>query len=137
MIFKTGQQKPTPDQRRIVHKIADDSFRRTLPDDFGALPCGDEYSHEWDTWGTAVALRLKAVTPHQDPWLGDSREPAKRCALFWLISGADVWLQVGGVAVRMQPGDYVVFDDAVMHCVVADHVWRGVACQMVPIKDGK
>ena len=131
MIFKTGKQTPTPDQRRIVRTTADDTFCRELPGDFGDLPCGDEYSHEW---GTAVALRLKAVNPHWDPWLGDSREPAKRCALFWLISGADVWLQVGGGAVRMQPGDYVAFDDAVMHCVVADRVWRGVACQMAQIE---
>lgn len=131
MIYLTGKQQPTPQQKRIVRKIADDSFLRQVPEDFGPVPCAS------DSWvpdlSSMVALRMKCVDPHTDDWVGEGNKPRRYIAVFWVVDMSgfdDLWIQVGSAAQRMYVGDFIAFDDSVMHCVVTKNYWRGVAYQM-------
>jgi hypothetical protein len=130
MIFETGSQQPTPAQRRTVREIADDSFIRTLPADFGDVPCGSKWKHDETT---GIALRMRCVEPHSDDWVGTGKQPRRYAAVFWVVEMPkfeDLILQVGGVAKRMRQGDFVVFKDSVLHSVFARRVWRGCAFQV-------
>jgi hypothetical protein len=132
MILETGTQTPTPAQRRLVRQIADDSFTRRLPHDFGCVPCGRNWKHDATT---GIALRLRYVEPHEDDWVGAGKHPRRYAAVFWLVDMPkfeDLILQVGTVAHRMRPGDFVVFRDSVLHSVFAKRVWRGCAYQVRP-----
>jgi hypothetical protein len=131
MIYLTGNMRPTPRQRRIVRQIADDSFTRQVPADFGPIPCAS------DSWvpdlSSMVALRMKCVDPHTDDWVGEGNKPRRYIAVFWVIQMpgiSELILQVGSAAQRMYVGDFIAFDDSVMHSVHAKQYWRGVAYQM-------
>ena len=130
MIFEAGTQTPTPAQRRMVREIADDSFTTTLPQHFGSVPCGSKWQHDATT---GIALRMRCVEPHQDDWVGAGKYQRRYAAVFWLLDMPkfeDLILQVGTVAQRMRPGDFVVFKDSVLHSVFAKRVWRGCAYQV-------
>jgi hypothetical protein len=134
MILETGTQHPTSRQRRILRDIADDSFTRTLPDDFGVVPCGSKWKHDRTT---GIALSLKNVQPHTDDWVGSGPLPRRYAAVFWLVEMPkfeDLILQVGTMAERMRPGDFVVFKDNVLHGVFAIRKWRGCAYQVRPMR---
>jgi hypothetical protein len=131
MIYEMGRQMPTPAQRRILREIADDSFTRSLPQDFGSVPCGEKWKPDM---GTSTAIRMRHVEPHTDDYVGIGR-PRSYVAVFWLVDipkFEDVILQVGTVGKRMQQGDFVVFKDSVLHSVFARCVWRGCAYQAKP-----
>lgn len=51
-----------------------------------------------------------------------------RRALFWLAKGR-VTIQCGNSYEELRAGDYVIFDDSQVHCVVADNQWWGAAAQ--------
>ena len=131
MIYLTGNMRPTPRQKRIVRQIADDSFTRQVPADFGPVPSTSE---NWvPDLSSMVALRLKCVDPHVDDWVGEGGCPDKHLAAFWVIQMpgiSELILQVGNAAHRMCEGSFIVFDDSVMHSVHAKQYWRGVAYQM-------
>lgn len=130
MIFETGTQAPTPTQRRMVRDIADASFTTTLPHNFGDVPCGTKWRLDATT---GVALRLKYVEPHTDDWVGVGKCPKRYADVFWLVDMPkfeDLILQVGTVAHRMRPGDFVVFKGSVLHSVFANRVWRGCSYQV-------
>ena len=130
MIYHVGNQKPTAHQRRIVRKIADDSFMRDVPDDFGPVPSVAGWAPDLSSM---VALRMKCVDPHTDDWVGNGNKPRRYMAAFWVVDVSgfnDLWIQVGNEAHRMYVGDFIVFRDSVMHCVVSKNTWRGVAYQM-------
>jgi hypothetical protein len=133
MIFESGTQHPTAAQRRMVRDLADDSFTTTLPRDFGPVPCGSAWKPDLTT---SVALRMRCVEPHQDDWVGAGR-PRRHAAVFWLVDAPkfeDLILHVGTVAKRMRTGDFVLFNDSVMHSVFAKRVWRGCAYQVRPYR---
>jgi len=50
--------------------------------------------------------------------------------MFWLLRG-NLWIQAGADAQEMSSGDWVLFDDTVNHCVVAEKQWVGIAVQYV------
>jgi|LakMenEpi03Aug12_release.lakeMendotaPanAssembly.Ray.scaffolds.fasta_scaffold551666_2 hypothetical protein len=128
-IFHMGTQDPTVAQRRVVRAIADDSFTRTVPDDFGCLPCPQTWRPDAKT---AIALRAKYVSPHVDDWVGIGSPPSRYVALFWVVEMPRferLTLQVGTEVCQMSLGDFVVFNDTVMHSVFADKFWRGCAYQ--------
>lgn len=132
MIFETGTQHPTSAQRRMVRAIADGSFTATLPQDFGRVPCGGSWKHDATT---GIALRMRCVEPHQDDWVGAGKYTRRYAAVFWLVdmpTSEVLILQVGTVAQRMKPGDFVVFKDSVLHSVISKRVWRGCAYQARP-----
>ncbi len=78
------------------------------------------------------------IDPHEDEYVGNGNRPAVQQSLFWVLdnpSQRPIKLQVGTECVNLKAGDYAIFDDSVMHCVVASHVWRGVAWQMCQPQD--
>jgi hypothetical protein len=83
---------------------------------------------------TGILLKLKNVEPHTDALqmlLGPDETHAG--SVFGLLSGR-VTLQVGGEALRLKAGDWVYFDDQILHCVLADRKWVGVAIQCYTLK---
>lgn len=131
MIYEEGNHRILTKDRKAIVEVADESFCRTAPDTV-VVP-------EFEGWervpGTLTALKLKAVEPHVDPWVGDSPEPDgdDRRAVFMVVKGPKqgyVHLQAGLDATRMSEGDFVLFDDRVMHSVVATHTWVGIAWQL-------
>ena len=135
MIIETGRQAPTPAQRRIVRVVADDSFMSSLPKDIGDVPCGDMWRHDVSS---GITLRMRSVDPHKDDWVGGGPRPRRYAAVFWLVDmsrySLPIILKVGAVIHKMVPGDYVIFDDRVLHSVVAHNVWYGCAYQVRPIE---
>jgi len=130
MIYEIGTQRPTPEQRRTVLEIADDSFLAPLPEDFGPLPCGSKWKRDD---ATGIALRLRCCEPHTDTWLGVGKMPSRYAAVFWVVDlprGGELFLQVGTRAERMMENDFVVFKDSVMHSVVSERTWWGCSYQL-------
>jgi hypothetical protein len=139
MIFERGFQKPTAYQRRIVRCIADDTFTTRLPPDFFGKGDVPERAGWMVDKSSAVALRLRYVEPHNDEWAGGWPMPRRYSAMFWLVDlpRSTIVLHVGNMSQQMQEGDYVVFDDQVMHSLFSSKTWRGCAFQMVPIRRKK
>jgi hypothetical protein len=132
MIFETGTQRPTTKQKRIVREIADSSFTALLPIDFGNLPVGTGWRY---SYGNAIAIKMRCVDPHRDDFVGIGQAPRKYAAVFWLTSILKyerIAVQVGTKSITMGEGDFMVFDDRVLHCVCSDLVWRGCAYQVRP-----
>jgi hypothetical protein len=129
MILFKGNQKPRPWQLKEAVANADESFCTTASDDFAEqLPVVDNRVPQ----GFPILLKLKTVEPHSDPWVGYSDdEPIRpdRLAIFWLLKG-DLCLQVANDYTRMQAGDFVLFNDALVHSVVATKTWLGAAWQL-------
>jgi hypothetical protein len=129
MIYQTGYQKPTAAELRAVKAVADDSFCTNAPSHV-VPPCPAPWKFDRLT---SIALRLKTVEPHTDDWSGSfSNKPRSYAAVFWLMHVNDndcIYLQIGNTAERLRAGDFVVFDDRIMHSVVARHTWIGCAYQ--------
>lgn len=141
MIYTTGNHKPSAKQIKTVRCNANGSFTGTVQDDFGMpehrlpIPSGYAFSP-----GTITALTLKNVEPHTDPWVGHYGKgwrttdgPYDRRALFWITSlprYKRVDFQCGNAAVKLSMGDFVIFDDRIMHCVLSTAKWHGVAVQI-------
>lgn len=128
VIYNHGNQKPSAFQKRMLKEYADDSFTAVVPESFGEAPC----SIPWELdRSTGVALRMKCVEPHVDEWLGKLR-PIRHAGMFWLVEIAkfqDLFLQVGKEFRPMREGDFVIFNDGVLHSVCSRRIWRGYACQ--------
>jgi hypothetical protein len=149
MIYESGHQKPTKRQLAHVREEADDSFCQTPSSerfDY-AIPCPPGYTFEENT---VTLLSLKNVEPHEDPWVGSIPSyvgdhvlppgwthdgPEGRRAMFWVVDLPkfhELFLQCGAQAKRMRAGDWVVFDDRVLHCVLSTRKWYGCAYQLIP-----
>ncbi len=137
-IFDFGNKNPSAHQRLMVRSNADDSFCSRMPDDFDGYPSIDGWRVNKST---AVALKLGLVEPHTDHWAGDfgSRNTRYR-AMFWLIDepkGTEFLLLVGKQTQRMRAGDFVMFNDKIIHAVFAKKIWSGVAYQVTRTKNNK
>lgn len=123
----------------MLRESADESFCRTVPPLFDfknlpPLPAGYVYDHE-----TVTALTLKNVEPHTDSWVGrnplvngDDGPPSRR-AVFWVLDCPRhkvMHLQCGNFSTRMLRGHWVIFSDEIMHSVISDCRWYGVAMQI-------
>lgn len=129
MILQRGFTAPTALQKRLLRDVADDSFTRTLGPDFGDVPFPSSYEIQRET---LTALKLKHVEPHSDEWVGHGRVPKRYAAIFWLVDLPkfhDVIVQVGTQGQRMRAGDWIAFDDRILHCVHSKRIWRGCAYQ--------
>lgn len=141
MIFETGHLMPTLEQIAHVKRVADDSFCSNTCEAFNAR---NPIPKEYIIASPGIALRLRNVEPHEDPFVGDDPEPRARRALFWLIDAPksrsmkkfdqttlnDVWFGCGADLHRMKVGDWVLFNDAKKHFVMSDRIWRGAAWQL-------
>jgi hypothetical protein len=129
MIYSGGNKKATKAQKELIRRIADDSFSCRIPDEFGDVPAtGYDVLHY-----TGTALAMKNCEPHTDFYDGDENAVDARRALFWVIAlprHAEMHIHVGNAYKRLYEGDYVVFDDSLMHSVQSDRLWRGVAYQL-------
>lgn len=126
-----------------MRACADDSFVATVPDNFDPAPCPAGYLVNPRT---VTALRLRYVTPHQDDWVGDHDEddgedgPIGRRAVFWLVDAPpyhSIIVQVGTMSAELRTGDWILFDDSILHSVFSSKLWRGCAYQVRPIKAKK
>jgi hypothetical protein len=143
MIYSEGFLLPTAAQVRLVREHADGSFCRTVPQSFDFMnvpPLPEGYAFDSETF---TALKLKNVEPHNDTWVGGlpagvdtsgwEDGPPSRRAVFWIIDMArhsHLHIQCGAFSSRMRKGSWVLFDDSVLHCVVSDRTWYGLACQV-------
>lgn len=127
MIYETGNIQPSISQKRENERLGDDSFGRICSPDFAkGVP---RFEGRKIDESTVILLKCKNVEPHRDPYTASAdAEPEKRAAFFWLTKGS-LNIQCGYESKRMQEGDYIIFDDSKMHCVVADKQWLGAAGQ--------
>jgi hypothetical protein len=133
-IIKTGFFQSTRTQRKIIKSLADSSFSRQLPMDFLGKFSFPEYEIN-NTSG--IGLKLKHVEPHEDYWTGCGN-PRKHVAIFWLIEcphGARFQIHIGRQKHRMTQGDFIIFDDRIMHSVYSEKTWIGCAYQAVNSKE--
>jgi hypothetical protein len=127
VIEAKGRLNPPPIFLRAVSRVADESFGRSVSGDLiSNMP---EINGWMPAPETNVCLRTKNVHPHEDTFVGDGSRKNWR-NVFWLLDG-DLWIQVAKAAQHMRSGDWVLFDDRTMHCVIADCKWTGIAVQYV------
>lgn len=117
--------------RKRVRAVADDSFGAQLPvrvEELPPLPAGWTYD-----LSTLTALRLKGnCDPHADMYVGDRDDIVEHHSLFWLLEDSSrrrSSVMAGGEAAPMLPDDWVFFDDAKIHALLADGTWMGLAIQ--------
>ena len=92
------------------------------------LPEGYIYTDK----STAI-LKCRNVEPHKDSEVGSKPPKGYRfCggAFGLLASSGNIVLQVGNDCERLRPGDWVMFDDSILHGVYAERVWYGLALQI-------
>jgi hypothetical protein len=117
---------------RIELKDANRDFCNTFEriDLLPKLPKEYEYA-----LNTSLKLGMKNVPPHIDyAYFDDGLE--HRGAVFGIADGY-AWLHVGSEALLLREGDWVMFDDRLMHSVQSDKKWRGVAVQIVKKRNKK
>lgn len=139
-ITKVGTHPIPKDLLAQAKKSADISFCVTHTKDLfvpeGLLPLDKE---NFPTSEPGILIRgAPTIDPHQDEYVGHGNMPTVQQSLFWVLdnpSQRPIRLQVGNECANLKAGDYAIFDDSVMHCVVASHVWRGVAWQMCQPQD--
>lgn len=136
MILASGHLKPEKFQIDEARVKADESFCTSSSAEFMKnFPV-------FEGWKPAnespILLKLKNVEPHDDPWVGDGREPRARRSIFWLLEGGGqrafgqkLIFGCGAKHIKMGPGDFVVFNDRIDHWVMSEKIWRGAAIQIV------
>lgn len=150
MIYESGHLKPTRSQVTYLRVYADESFCETPDGRFDYnIPCPEGY--EFDE-STVTLITLKNVEPHDDPWVGMDPPgwnrgqedpptgwtydgPVDRRAVFWVADlprHQELFLHVGTMAKRMRAGDWVIFDDRILHSVISNRKWYGCAYQLIP-----
>ena len=135
MIIQTGRMEPTPAQRRMIQEHGDDQFMGRLPSDFGMVPMFDGWTPDLESM---IAIKMRCVCPHKDGWVGSNPAPRRYLSVFWLtkaLIGTDFHLHVRNEQIKMTAGQWVLFNDRLMHSVFAERLWHGVAYQMRPTGD--
>lgn len=128
MIYSIGHRLPAKRQKAHVKSRADGTFASQISDlsILENVPMCEIGSPD-----SAIALKMKCVEAHRDMWVGDGDEPAKYLAVFWLMeSSSGLIIQVGDDAKRLEEGDFIVFDDNVMHSIFSKNIWYGMAYQI-------
>lgn len=132
MIIQTGYMQPTAAQRRMIRIFGDDQFMGKLPSNFGPVPMFDGWAPDLESM---IAIKMRCVGPHKDGWVGSNPAPRRYLSVFWLtkeLIGTDFRLHVRNEQIRMTAGQWVLFNDGLMHSVFAERLWHGVAYQMRP-----
>lgn len=132
MIYMKDHLKPLKEQVADAVARGDDSFC-TLGDSSAFSRHLPAYRNMRPAQGLIV-LSLRNVQPHNDDYVGDGDEVPEtrdRRAIFWLLKGT-LHIQVANDYKRMEAGDFVVFNDAMTHSVIAERRWYGAAWQLQP-----
>lgn len=134
LLVEMGRQKPTKEQLVEAKRVGDASFIANPSREIFAgsnLPRLFTADYDEDSLRSIISLKMKNVTPHMDCPVEHCLPSRKVGSMFWLLHApAEVHLQVGSVAVKMLPGDFVVFNDGVTHSVQSTKQWVGVAVQV-------
>jgi hypothetical protein len=128
MIYGFGTHAPTSAQVAEAKEFADDSFCNLSSDQFVKnLPSWGKREHD----DRPILLKLRNVEPHDDTWVGGYDEPVlpNRRAVFWLLKG-ELIIHAALEYRRMKAGDFVVFNDGLVHSVLAKRQWLGAAWQL-------
>jgi hypothetical protein len=130
-LFENGSLAPAASLVSRLSKVADESFTRTIsldPAELPSLPGGWKYELE-----TAIGLKIKEFCdPHSDEYHGRG-EPSQTASFFWLFrdsSHRQTYLVAGENNLRMNAGDWAVFDDGRQHALMAQGTWKGIAVQV-------
>lgn len=133
MILVTGHLKPERFQIDEARVKADDSFVQCSSEEFMSnFPQFERFTAANDV---PILLEMRNVEPHSDDWVGNGNVPRTRRAIFWLLEGGGqngegLVFGCGAKHIRMEPGDFVIFNDAVDHWVMSEKLWRGAAVQL-------
>lgn len=115
----------------LARQSADDSFTAGIS--CGAikgylpkLPPGFFYSEN-----SGVLLKVKNVSPHDDSPVGDLVE-SWRGSTFCVLTdpGPNCYLQVGLEHLKLQKGDWVMFDDRILHSLQSTKTLLGLSIQL-------
>ena len=137
MIIQTGYMQPTAAQRRMIQEYGDAQFMGHMPPGFGPVPMFDGWTPDMESM---IAIKMRCVCPHKDGWVGSNPAPHRYLSVFWLTKapiGTDFRLHVRNEQIRMTAGQWVLFNDNLMHSVYAERLWHGVAYQMRPTGGGQ
>jgi hypothetical protein len=131
MIYIKGNFKPLKSQIQEAVTRGDNSFCNVVQ------PVFMEHTPKFLDMipaDPAIVLGMRNVEPHQDEYLGQFEgipETCDRRAIFWLLRGK-LHIQVANDYKRMEAGDFIVFNDAMTHSVIATTKWFGAAWQLQP-----
>ena len=135
MIIQTGYMQPTAAQRRMIREYGDAQFMGHMPPGFGPVPAFEGWTPDMESM---IAIKMCCVGPHKDGWVGSNPAPRRYLSVFWLtkaLIGTDFRLHVRNEQIKMTAGQWVLFNDGLMHSVYAERLWHGVAYQMRPTGD--
>lgn len=133
MILACGNLTPLKQQLKELRVNADGSF---------VIPSSHEFAayfpifRGFEQANNPLLLKLKNCEPHDDPWVGKGEEPNVRRSIFWLMDNSNYcFFGCGEKHIKMHSGDFVVFDDSVVHWVMAEKQWRGASVQLQLIEE--
>lgn len=135
MIFASGNLKPSKEILARIKGLATTDFTRIVPANF-FQPTLDMmlYGEKHTEFETSVTLiKGKNVVPHTDPWCGKYPEPIERRNLFWLTHcspNSHVEFYHGNESTRLFAGDWVIFDDTIVHSVASKYLWYGMILEL-------
>jgi hypothetical protein len=134
MLFAKGNLEPSKAQLVKLQVSATTDFTERAPKEF-FQPTLDMmlYGEEHTEFETPVLIKGKNVYPHTDPWCGRRPEPIERRNLFWLAKyPRDRYLEFyyGNDSCRMTGGDWVIFDDSIVHSLISKYTWYGMILEL-------
>jgi hypothetical protein len=145
MIYESAHHPVYSAQLAEAKAKADESFCTQSSEDF--MIGAPKITGYVPAMKDATLLKLRNVEPHDDPWVGYEPHPfypevhgadwsmdgpKNRRAVFWLLHAPKpIHIMCGNHFRKLRRGDYVVFDDSKLHCVIADAKWIGAAWQIM------
>ena len=126
--------KPTKQIKRLVSSKCTKDFTSCFENtqeeklafsEFPNLPHGLIYDNT-----TALYLTGKSIAPHRDPNLIIGKEFVR--GMFWVTrkkSREPIYIQVENEFKEIKEGEFVIFQDYLLHCITSDGIWEGVAVQ--------
>lgn len=133
-----------------MRKIAENYFHRKLTSsckknatkDFRSTICNDDiykllpvlqFGIDYCNY-SGLFLKGRSIAAHKDQDLISIHGFKHAGAVFGLVSG-ELKLHVGLESIDMVAGDYVFFDDSIMHSVHAQKTWYGIAVQCMTLDE--
>ena len=135
MLIASGNLKPSKEQIARIKGLATNDFTRIVSAEFfqptlDMMLYGEKHT-EFES--NATLVKGKNISPHTDPWCGKYPEPIERRNLFWLAKyPRDRYLEFyyGNDSCRMTGGDWVIFDDSIVHSLISKYTWYGMILEL-------
>ena len=120
-------------KKLAVHvKHGDESFCMTVDEEFYDELCPLPEGYVYD-YHSAIRLKMRNVEPHTDFPVNPIPENSEYVGSVFCPLNTNhpfIHLQVGEKCIKLGKGHWVMFDDRVLHSVIAEKVWSGVAVQV-------